>query len=352
MNNNYVKRLRYEWQQAQDEGFYVNDLYIECNTVDNDVCTLEYVKELTNKLYSCSQYEGYFEPNEMSEIIKECSYNINVSNYEDYDLKLRAALMMQRYSDNDANFDYIKKSFGLYSKNESTLSSNDVIDFWLNSFSYSMLTPSQQIAYSNYFQGVEVSKLATSYNPYREWNGGLSDALTQGLINPSDPMKASELAYIVNYPAHTKNGLYGPMFLSGIIAQCFVNTDVIELVKTGMSVIPNGSRLSQSIYEVIDAYEQHVDVQKLMRSIKKQYDNASEFGIYHVIPNTMIITLCILYAKSYSEAINLCRDAGYDVKTNLKIVASILGILSYEYVNENLDINEDGINDLIRELGV
>lgn len=352
MNNNYVKHLRYEWQQAQDEGFYVNDLYLECNTVDIDVYTQEYVKELTTKLYKCSQYEANFEPNEFDEIIKECSYNINELGYNDYDLKIRGALMMQRYGDNDVDFNYIKNCYDLYNKYGAELTSYDVIDHWLAKYPFAALNPSQQVAYTNYFQGVGLSELATSYNPYREWNGGLVDALTLGLLNPADPMKASKLAYIVNYPAHTKNGLYGPMYISGIIAQCFVNTDVIELVKTGMGVIPHGSRLSEAIYEVIEAYEHHVSVQMLTRSIRKRFDNASDFGIYHVIPNTMIITLCILYAKSFEEAIKLCTELGYDVKNNLKVVCTIQGILSYEYINDTLDVNVDGINDLIRELGV
>jgi ADP-ribosylglycohydrolase len=288
----------------------------------------------------------------MDEIIKECSYNINELNYDDYDLKLRAALMLQCYGDEDVDFDYINSSSSLYFSNKEELTGFDVINHWLNKFSYAMLTPSQQVAYTNYFQGVGISDLATSFNPYREWNGGLIDALTLGLINPADPLKASQLAYVVNYPAHTKNGLYGPMFISGVVAQCFVNTDVIEIVKTGMGVIPHGSRLSESIYEVVESYEHHVNVQKLMRSIRKRYDNASEFGIKHVVPNTMIITLCILYAKSYDEAIKLCVEAGYDVKTNLKVVCSVLGILSYEYINDNLEVNEENINKLIRELGV
>ena len=65
------------------------------------------------------------------------------------------------------------------------------------------------------------NKVNTYLNPYREWIGAQIRIDAYGYVAAGNPMLAAKLAHTDAYISHTKNGIYGAMFFSALIAAAF-----------------------------------------------------------------------------------------------------------------------------------
>lgn len=50
--------------------------------------------------------------------------------------------------------------------------------------------------------------------------------------------------------SHIKNGIYEAMFIAATLARAAVNTDIADMIQSGLSEIPNTSPLYKSISEM------------------------------------------------------------------------------------------------------
>lgn len=202
----------------------------------------------------------------------------------------------------------------------------DVSRVWLDFQPKNAYCTAERVAFRNFIDGYVPPYSAQYKNPYREWIGAQIRADYFGYINPGNPEKAAEMAYRDACISHVKNGIYGEMWVAGMIAQSAVENNITKIIKAGLRCIPQTSRLYKNVVAVIDAYEKGVSEKEIIADIHSRWDEKSGDWC-HTISNAEIVTAALLWGKGdYGKSICMAVQACFDTDCNGATVGSILGM--------------------------
>ncbi|NGP45702.1 hypothetical protein G4V62_12325 [Bacillaceae bacterium SIJ1] len=151
-----------------------------------------------------------------------------------------------------------------------------------------------------------------------------------GMIAPNHPQLAAEYAEKIASVSHDGNGKYGGMFIAACIADAFQQTDVEQLIETGLRVIPEDCEYAEVTRDIIRFYHQHPsDWRKCFQYVYDNYGYDKYPGNCHIIPNAAVMILSLLYGEGdFSKTINICNMCGWDTDCNVGNVGSILGVMN------------------------
>lgn len=227
--------------------------------------------------------------------------------------------------DDDTNYVVLaQKLIEKYGKN---FTDYDMSRTWLALQPKDAYCTAERVAFCNFIKGFEPPQSAIYKNPYREWIGAQIRGDYFGYIAPGNPEFAAEMAFRDASISHTKNGIYGEMFIAAMLATAAVTNDIKEIILGGLAQIPSTSRLYEAITDVLRGFENGVSQKACFDDIHKRFDEFTAHGWCHTISNAMIVAASLLYGGSdFGKSICMSVETGFDTDCNGATVGSILGM--------------------------
>lgn len=227
--------------------------------------------------------------------------------------------------DDDTN--YVVMAQRLIEKYGRDFKSEDVASMWLKSQSVHSYFTAERTAYINFINCILPPSSAMYKNVAREWIGAQIRGDYFGYINPGKPEEAAEMAYRDARISHTKNGIYGEMFASAMIALAAVTDNIEDIIYGGLAQMPQTSRLYEAVTAIINGYKNGVTVDECFDFIHNAYDEHTDHGWCHVISNAMVVTAALLYGEGdFGKSICIAVGMAFDTDCNGATVGSILGM--------------------------
>ena len=212
----------------------------------------------------------------------------------------------------------------------------NVAEAWLNYQSIYSYFTAERIAYINFINCIQPSASAMYKNVCREWIGAQIRGDYFGYINPGKPEAAAEMAYNDACISHVKNGIYGEMFISAMIAIAAVNDNIDDIILGGLSQIPATSRLYEAVMKIYDMHKSGAKLDDAFNYIHSAYDEHTDHGWCHTISNAMIVVAGLLYGEGdFGKSICTAVGMAFDTDCNGATVGSILGMRGgIEYIDD------------------
>ena len=203
----------------------------------------------------------------------------------------------------------------------------DVSRVWLDYQPKDAYCTAERVAFCNFVKGYIPPESAMHKNPYREWIGAQIRGDYWGYINPGNPEKAAEMAWRDASISHIKNGIYGEMFAAAMIASAAVTNKPEEIILSGISQIPSTSRLYEEVLKIVDYHNSGKNQKEVFDYIHSRYDEYSQYGWCHTIPNAMIVAAALLYGNgSFGKSVCMAVETAFDTDCNGATAGSVLGM--------------------------
>lgn len=205
--------------------------------------------------------------------------------------------------------------------------SEDIAEAWLKYQSINSYFTAERIAFVNFINCITPPSSAMYKNVCREWIGAQIRGDYFGYINPGNPEDAAEMAYTDARISHVKNGVYGEMWVSAMIACAAVTDSIEDIILGGLAEIPETSRLYEAVMKIVDGYKNGMTVDECFDVIHAAYDEHTDHGWCHTISNAMIVTAALLYGEGdFGKSICCAVGMGFDTDCNGATVGSIIGM--------------------------
>ncbi|MDR0268204.1 ADP-ribosylglycohydrolase family protein [Paenibacillus sp.] len=160
-------------------------------------------------------------------------------------------------------------------------------------------------------------------NPFREWIGAQIRVDGYAYGAAGQPQLAAELAWRDASFSHVKNGIYGAMFCSAMIAAAFVESDVKRIVEIGLSEIPKNCRLAEDVALAVKIAEETDDQLEL---VSKIWEAFKHYHPVHTNNNAALCAAALIHSGGdFEKGITTAVLGGWDTDCNGATVGSILG---------------------------
>jgi len=167
-----------------------------------------------------------------------------------------------------------------------------------------------------------------------------------GLMSPGLPVASNELCWRVGRLMNTGDGIYGGMFVSGMYAAAFFESDVRKVVEAGLACLPPESPYAEVIRDVLEGFSERPDDWTVTWDLLENKWNHRDpcpagalrpFNIDAKL-NGAYIALGLLYGQGdFWKTLEISTRAGQDSDCNPSNAAGILGVmLGYEQIPDRL----------------
>ena len=204
------------------------------------------------------------------------------------------------------------------------LTTEDVAREWLDRLPFTQTFTAERAAYRNLILGKPIPETATFDNPYREWIGALIRADIFGYVHAGDPASAATAALVDARLSHVKNGIYGEMWVSALVAAAFATDDPRIAIEVSLGVVPTGSRLYEAVHAILGLHTAGIDHAAVLDWID---EHLGHYNWVATVNNAAIITAGLLWGTTFTDAVAKTIAGGADTDSTAATTGSIYGAL-------------------------
>lgn len=136
------------------------------------------------------------------------------------------------------------------------------------------------------------------------------------------------MAYRDACVSHTKNGIYGEMFISALIAEAAVENDIRKAILSSLNFVPQRSRFVRSVMTVVNDFDGGVSENECFSKIHSRWDEHEGHDWCHVLSNIEIVTAALLYGGGdYTKTVCCAVQTGFDTDCNAATAGSVIGMM-------------------------
>jgi hypothetical protein len=228
--------------------------------------------------------------------------------------------------DDDTN--YTVTALAIVKKHGLGFTSEDVGDFWIHNIPLMHTCTAERIAYRNFTANVLPPASAAFRNPCREWIGAQIRADFFGYLAVGDPQLAAELAWRDACISHTRNGIYGEMWVAAMLAAATATDDPAGIIEIGLSEVPARSRFTEAIRDVLAWRKQGLSYAQAVDRIHKRWNEHDWHDWHHTIANAQLVAIALLWGGAdLGEAITRAVYPCFDTDCNGATAGSVAGMM-------------------------
>lgn len=202
--------------------------------------------------------------------------------------------------------------------------------FWWGGYGIS----TEHTAYENLKSGISAPRSGSMLQngaSVAEQIGGQIFVDSWGFVFPANPQLAAEYAQKMVSVSHDGDGITGGRFIAACVSAAYTASSMFEILQSGLSVISASSHYAYVVNSIISMYENDKkrDWKLCLSYIQNTFGYDKYPGNCHIIPNTAIIILSLLYGEGdFQKSLMICNTSGWDTDCNAGNVGAILGVLN------------------------
>lgn len=223
----------------------------------------------------------------------------------------------------DDDLNYTLMALRLVEQHGRDFTPDNVAQMWLLDLPAGRVFTAERAAYRNLLMGLDPPATALHHNPFREWIGAQIRTDLYGWINPGDPIAAAEMAWRDACVSHTRNGLYGAMWVAAMSSVSITGASLNSVLDAGEAVVPQDSRLRRAVQLGRELAADGADFERAYDELEKQYGHVHWV---HTLNNAALSAYAIASCEGdFSTAICRTVMGGWDTDSNGATVGAILG---------------------------
>lgn len=182
----------------------------------------------------------------------------------------------------------------------------------------------EEIALRNIRAGIFPPDSGKFNNPFNEWIGAQMRGAICGMVAPGNPKLAAELAWKDGEVSHINNGILGEVFNAVMVSLAFIESDVKEVVRKAINLIPDDSEYYSVIKYAYDACLKYSNWQDALADCEEKY---KKYNWIHSYPNACCEVIALMYGMGdYEKTLNIITMCGLDADCNAGMIMPVLGI--------------------------
>jgi ADP-ribosylglycohydrolase len=226
--------------------------------------------------------------------------------------------------DDDLNFALV--ALTLVEQRGDAVTTDDVAATWLSLLPGGRVFTAERIAYRNLLDGHSPAVAGRVGNPFQDWIGAQIRADVYGWVAPGDPLRAAHAAWQDGRLSHSRNGLYGAMFVAAASSAAVVSSSVAECIDAGLSAVPPGSRYAKAIRRGVELGYSSLDTESAIDAL---YAEFGHLHWVHVLNNAALLAFALARSDGdFTTAITTVVSGGWDTDSTSATAGSICGALT------------------------
>lgn len=234
------------------------------------------------------------------------------------------------FMETDDDIRYLVVGLLMVEKYGNDFNPDDVAEMWQNYLPVFQCWTAERQAYINSLNAEFTDPVARweyvrrHLNPFREWIGAQIRVDQYGYVNAGRPLQAAKTAYQDARFSHTKNGVYGAMFIAAMIAASFTEKDPQRCLEIGLSVVPTTSRLYTDIHK-------GMEIARTSRTQEEMFERlwaSFSYSWVHTNNNAAACAAALVFGKGdFRATLSAAVSCGWDTDCNGATLGSIMGAL-------------------------